>query len=101
MHYGKPSSSGSSPLSFSFLPLTEFLLIFSSMANSSVILGGFGLPAAAGLLLFFGEVPRVRNDILQRIPVLGPYWRREIAPEDNVSPTTQVNPLKTISLLAE
>ena len=36
-------------------------------------------------LFFFGEVPRVRNDILQKTPIIGSYWKRPIAPEDNVS----------------
>lgn len=33
----------------------------------------------------FGEVPRVRRDILQQIPGLDTYYDRRIAPEDNVS----------------
>ncbi|KAI5310866.1 hypothetical protein KEM55_005988, partial [Ascosphaera atra] len=49
----------------------------------SGILGGFGVVAAAGALYFLGEVPRVRMDILEKIPVIGPYWHREIPPEDN------------------
>lgn len=32
-----------------------------------------------------GEVPRVRRDILQKVPFLDTYFDRTIAPEDNVS----------------
>ncbi|EFW15944.1 hypothetical protein CPSG_07571 [Coccidioides posadasii str. Silveira] len=32
---------------------------------------------------FLGDVPRVREDILMNIPVIGSYWERHIAPEDN------------------
>ena len=48
---------------------------------------GSGFAVSAGLiaLFFLGEVPRVREDILMNIPVVGSYWERSIAPEDNVS----------------
>jgi hypothetical protein len=36
-------------------------------------------------LYIFGEVPRVRQDILVHIPVIGSYWERSVPPEDNVS----------------
>ncbi|RMD42890.1 hypothetical protein DV735_g2244, partial [Chaetothyriales sp. CBS 134920] len=47
------------------------------------IAAGFGVAAGVFALYFFGEVPRVRKDILQHAPVVGDYWVREIAPEDN------------------
>ncbi|RMZ81464.1 hypothetical protein DV738_g2258, partial [Chaetothyriales sp. CBS 135597] len=47
------------------------------------IAAGFGVAAGVFALYFFGEVPRVRKDILQHTPVIGDYWVREIAPEDN------------------
>ncbi|CAG8724889.1 4964_t:CDS:2 [Cetraspora pellucida] len=35
---------------------------------------GFGI-VTGGTLLFIGErVPRIRRDILQRIPIIGNYW---------------------------
>ncbi|EFE40001.1 hypothetical protein TRV_05296 [Trichophyton verrucosum HKI 0517] len=42
--------------------------------------------AAAGIfaIFFLGDVPRIREDILMNIPVIGSYWDRSIAPEDNV-----------------
>ena len=47
------------------------------------IASGFGVAAGVFAVFFFGEVPRVRQDILQKIPVIGDYWVKEIAPEDN------------------
>ncbi|RMZ86439.1 hypothetical protein DV736_g6332, partial [Chaetothyriales sp. CBS 134916] len=47
------------------------------------IAAGFGVAAGIFAVYFFGEVPRVRKDILQNVPVVGEYWVREIAPEDN------------------
>lgn len=42
--------------------------------------------AATGIfaIFFLGDVPRIREDILMNIPVIGSYWDRSIAPEDNV-----------------
>jgi hypothetical protein len=41
--------------------------------------------AATGIfaLFFFAEVPRVRIDIVEKIPVIGSYFKKEIPPEDN------------------
>lgn len=36
-------------------------------------------------LFFFDEVPKVRTDIMQKLPLVGDYFVREIPPEDNVS----------------
>ena len=47
------------------------------------ILAGFGVSAGIFGLFFFGEVPKVRNDILSKMPVIGDYFVREIPPEDN------------------
>lgn len=47
------------------------------------IASGFGVAAGVFAIFFFGEVPRIRKDILQKIPVIGDYWVREIPPEDN------------------
>lgn len=47
------------------------------------IAAGFGVSAGIFALFFFGEVPKVRNDILQKMPVIGDYFVREIPPEDN------------------
>ncbi|CAG8463022.1 25130_t:CDS:2 [Racocetra persica] len=38
---------------------------------------GFGI-VTGGAVLFIGErVPRIRRDILQRIPIIGNYWTTE------------------------
>lgn len=47
------------------------------------IASGFGVAAGVFALFFFGEVPRVRQDILSKVPVIGNYWVREVPPEDN------------------
>lgn len=44
---------------------------------------GFGGVAGFFALFFFAEVPRVREDIMRKVPVLGDYFVKEIAPEDN------------------
>lgn len=41
-------------------------------------------------LFFFGEVPRVRRDILQKFPFFDQYYDRRLPPEDNVSATVSI-----------
>jgi hypothetical protein len=53
--------------------------------NSGSIAGTFGVSAGVFALFFFGEVPRVRRDVLQQFPFFDTYFDRRIAPEDNVS----------------
>jgi hypothetical protein len=53
--------------------------------NSGTLAAGFGVALGSGALFIFGEVPRVRNDILRKLPFLDTYYDRSIAPEDNVS----------------
>ncbi|GCB18537.1 hypothetical protein AAWM_01422 [Aspergillus awamori] len=50
---------------------------------SATIAGTFGVAAGTFALFFFGEIPRVRRDILQKVPFLDEYFDRTIAPEDN------------------
>lgn len=47
------------------------------------ILAGFGAAAGIFAIFFFGEIPKVRNDILSKVPVIGDYFVREVPPEDN------------------
>ncbi|KAF2742924.1 hypothetical protein M011DRAFT_529496 [Sporormia fimetaria CBS 119925] len=47
------------------------------------LLGGFGGVAGIFALFFFAEVPRVRDDIMKKIPILDKIFTKEIAPEDN------------------
>jgi hypothetical protein len=44
----------------------------------------FGVAAGTFALFFFGEVPKVRNDILRKVPFLDEYFDRSIPAEDNV-----------------
>ncbi|EKG19710.1 Cytochrome b-c1 complex subunit 10 [Macrophomina phaseolina MS6] len=44
---------------------------------------GFGAVAGVFAIFFFAEVPRVREDIMKKVPILGSYFNVEIAPEDN------------------
>ncbi|KAF5680089.1 alpha-1,2 glucosyltransferase ALG10 [Fusarium circinatum] len=43
----------------------------------------YGAPAAVAVLLFANGIPRVQRDVLQKIPFLGSYFRKEIHPADN------------------
>ncbi|KAF7504230.1 hypothetical protein GJ744_002552 [Endocarpon pusillum] len=47
------------------------------------IAAGFGASAGIFALFFFAEVPKVRNDILSKMPFIGDYYVREVPPEDN------------------
>ncbi|KAF2710916.1 hypothetical protein K504DRAFT_453948 [Pleomassaria siparia CBS 279.74] len=51
--------------------------------SSGVLAGGFGGVAGIFALFFFAEVPKVSKDIMQKVPILGSYFVKEIAPEDN------------------
>ncbi|KAF5265109.1 hypothetical protein FOXYS1_4088 [Fusarium oxysporum] len=44
----------------------------------------YGAPAAVAVLLFANGIPRVQRDVLQKIPFLGNYFRKEIHPADNM-----------------
>ncbi|TQS38095.1 hypothetical protein Golomagni_01408 [Golovinomyces magnicellulatus] len=52
---------------------------------SVLTLGAFGGVAGFFALFFFGDVPRVRKDIYEKIPVFGHYFEKKIPPSDNVS----------------
>jgi len=45
--------------------------------------GSFGAVAGFFALYFFSDVPRVRKDIFQKLPVIGDYFVHEIPPSDN------------------
>lgn len=57
----------------------------NDVLNSGSVAAGFGVALGSGALFIFGEVPRVRNDILRKLPFFDTYYDRTIAPEDNVS----------------
>ena len=50
---------------------------------SAIMTGLFGIAAGTFAVLFFDEVPRVRKDILQGLPIVGNFFVRETPPEDN------------------
>lgn len=41
-----------------------------------------GTLGVAGIF-FLSDLPKVRKDIMIKLPVIGPYFQREVAPEDN------------------
>ena len=53
------------------------------MLRSGYIASGFGVAAGIFAIFFFAEIPKVRTDIMQKIPVVGDYFVKEIPPEDN------------------
>ncbi|KAI9839323.1 MAG: hypothetical protein M1819_003318 [Sarea resinae] len=46
---------------------------------------GASFAGVAGIfaLYFFSDVPRVRRDIMQKLPLIGEHFIREIPPSDN------------------
>ncbi|KAF1810233.1 hypothetical protein P152DRAFT_460737 [Eremomyces bilateralis CBS 781.70] len=51
--------------------------------NVSFIGGGMAASLGFFALFFFADVPRVSVDIMQKLPLIGHKFKREIAPEDN------------------
>lgn len=51
--------------------------------NSGLTLGMFGGVAGIFALFFFSDVPRVRIDIMEKLPFIGERFKKEIPPEDN------------------
>ncbi|KAF7549023.1 hypothetical protein G7046_g8476 [Stylonectria norvegica] len=43
----------------------------------------YGAPAVVAALLFTSGIPRVQRDILQKIPVIGGYFVKEVIPSDS------------------
>ena len=50
-------------------------------------LASFGGVAGFFALFFFSDIPRVRKDIVQKIPIIGPHYIKEIPASDNVGGT--------------
>jgi hypothetical protein len=44
---------------------------------------GFGVATVIALALFMEDIPSVRKDIFVNLPIVGQYWDRTVAPEDN------------------
>jgi len=47
-------------------------------------LAGFGGVAGFFALFFFTDVPRVRKDIVTKIPIIGQHYVKEVPASDNV-----------------
>ncbi|KAF2398237.1 hypothetical protein EJ06DRAFT_558613 [Trichodelitschia bisporula] len=58
-------------------------ITLSRATRMGYIAGAMGASAGIFALFFFAEVPRVRMDIMEKVPILGDYFKVEIAPEDN------------------
>lgn len=53
---------------------------------SGAMVTSFGVATGIFAVFFFGDVPRVREDILVNIPMVGGLFVKPgVAPEDNVS----------------
>lgn len=53
--------------------------------NSGITAGSFGVVGLVFALQFFADVPKVRTDIMQKLPLIGDYFIRDLPPSDNVS----------------
>ncbi|KAK5688270.1 hypothetical protein LTS10_000248 [Elasticomyces elasticus] len=58
-------------------------LNMTSAKTQGTMLVGFGAAAGIFALFFFDGVPKVKTDILQKIPFIGEFYKKEVAPEDN------------------
>ena len=50
---------------------------------SGTMAAGFGVAAGTFAIMFFDAVPKVKEDILKKVPFLASFYTTEIAPEDN------------------
>ncbi|RMY40999.1 hypothetical protein D0865_12405 [Hortaea werneckii] len=55
----------------------------SSYGPDLTLAGGFGGVAGIFALFFFNGIPKVQQDILQKVPFIGDFFKHEVAPEDN------------------
>ena len=51
--------------------------------HSGIGLGAFAASLGFGGLYFISYVPRVREDIMRNVPIIGPYFVKEVPPEDD------------------
>ncbi|KAL8824312.1 MAG: hypothetical protein Q9191_005135 [Dirinaria sp. TL-2023a] len=90
-HHMLPTNHHTAPSQFQTSHPTTFSVPFSSFqvpniqqgGDSGITAGSFGVVAGIFALQFFSEVPKVRRDIMQKIPVIGEYFERDIPPSDN------------------
>ncbi|KAF2443387.1 hypothetical protein P171DRAFT_521950 [Karstenula rhodostoma CBS 690.94] len=79
-----PYQTYKSPFGPQYKPAAHFHGITARhLAKFGGLAAGFGGVAGFFALFFFAEVPRVRNDIMLKIPVIGDYFIVDVPPEDN------------------
>ncbi|KAF2257803.1 hypothetical protein CC78DRAFT_572926 [Lojkania enalia] len=79
-----PYTGYKSPYGPAYKTATHFHgITLNKAAKYGTLAAGFGGVAGFFALFFFAEVPRVREDIMRKVPIIGPYFVKEIAPEDN------------------
>ncbi|EPE31029.1 hypothetical protein GLAREA_03996 [Glarea lozoyensis ATCC 20868] len=54
-----------------------------SATKLGMTLGAFGGVAGFFALFFFSDIPRVRRDIMIKIPIIGDHFVKEVPPSDN------------------
>ncbi|CAG5152514.1 uncharacterized protein ALTATR162_LOCUS2800 [Alternaria atra] len=79
----KPVESATPALTRYTIPKNYHGLTLNQAAKYGVLAAGFGGVAGFFALFFFAEVPKVRDDIMKKIPVLDKFFTHEIPPEDN------------------
>ncbi|KAF4806609.1 hypothetical protein CGCSCA5_v014166 [Colletotrichum siamense] len=55
----------------------------SQVIKLGVRAGGFGAAAGIAALFYTSGIPRIQKDILQKIPILGNQFVKEVHPADN------------------
>lgn len=61
--------------------------------SSAATAGMFGVAGLVFALQFFADVPKVRKDIMQKLPLVGDYFIRDIPPSDNVRTLAHIHPV--------
>lgn len=67
--------------------IIEWIILYDSSLTwtcySTTMTAGFGAAALLAVAFLMEDVPVVRKDIYQNLPIIGHYWDRTVAPEDN------------------
>ena len=76
------------PLSANFVLAMKRLSSFDYLLNDGyrgITAVSFGAMAGLFALFFFSDLPRVRKDIMQKVPFIGDHFVKDVPPSDNVS----------------
>lgn len=71
------------PISILDAPPSSANQIKTDTYSSASIAAGFGVAAGTFAIMFFDSVPKVKEDILKKVPFIASFYTTEIAPEDN------------------